>query len=212
MHRVLVTVGTAAALALSASACSSSNPTAAAAPATAPPPSASAGPGQPSTPAPAPGELTGFGATQTAWATKHTADPDKASIFWNPDPALPQTTDGKINDDYSGVTFTGGRATSYDLAFTARPLAAAEARVAQELPDDAHIVGSPQIQLKGMVGAQCVQVVYSSSKLASAVGNPKAGTVYAMLSSWNAFHLDESNIAAATLIGGNETDPGKSPC
>lgn len=219
MRRELLAVAGAAVLALAAAACGSSSPTTtsagAASPGTSSTPAAPPSSAPPSSAAPAVAaahDLTGFGATQAAWSTKHTPDPDKGDEFWNPDPALPKTTDGNVNDDYAGVTFTGGRALSYDVAFTARSLQAAETLISKELPGDTKIVGSPQTQLHGLAGAQCVQVTYSSAQLAAVVGGPHGGTVYAVFQSWNAFHLDESTIAATSLVSENESEAGKSPC
>src|SRR6185437_2529970 len=120
--------------------------------------------------------------------------------------------DGKVNDEYVGVTFTGGRALDYDVSFTARSLQAAEALIGKELPGDAKITGSPQMQLKGLAGAQCVQVTYDSAQLASVVGGAHGGVVFAVFSSWDAFHLHESSIASASLVSANESDASKSPC
>jgi len=208
--RKLVTAASCAALVLSAASCASSPTTVSAGAAS---PGVSSTPsGAPSSPAAASAGLTGFGATQAAWSTKHTEDKDKGPEFWNPDPALPKTTDGNVNDAYTGVTFTGGRALDYDVAFTARSLQAAESLVAKELPADAKVVGSPQTQLHGLAGAQCVQLIYNSAKLASVVGGPHGGEVFAVFQSWDAFHLHESAIAAAALVSGNESDASKSPC
>lgn len=152
--------------------------------------------------------LTGFGATQQAWDAHHTADADKmASGVYNPDPALPKTKDGQVNDEYSGVTADGGRVDSYFRAFTARSTDAALALVKAELPPDA--VLSKPVVTTGVVDSKCLILSATSPTLGKVLGGANGSRVEIELQSWTATELDQSAIAAAALVSANKGDaPG----
>jgi hypothetical protein len=194
-----------------ASAVTTSSP---AAPATATPrPSGkAAAPAAPTTPSAV--ALTGFGATQEQWAAHHVADQNNGPEFWDPDPALQLTTTGGVNDAYSGVDFAGtpARALLYDLLMTPRSLSAAEVKVAAELPPDA-VVGKPVYDFKGLAGAQCVEVDYTSATLGKILGGAHDDLVYAVFQSAQANTLDLSKIEWVALVSApQDTDTETNAC
>jgi len=158
--------------------------------------------------------LTGFGATQAQWAAHHVPDENNGPDFWNPNPALPPTTTGGVNDEYIAVTFAGSpaRALTYDLLMTPRSLSAAEAKVALELPPDA-VPGKPIYDFKGLMGAQCVEVDYTSATLGKVLGGAHGNLVYAVYQSAQANTLDVSQIEWVALVSApQDTDTGTNAC
>lgn len=153
-------------------------------------------------------DLTGFGATQGAWDAHHTADSGKtAAGFYNPDPALPKTTDGQINDDYSAVTADNGRVDAYFRAFTARPTAAALQLVKAELPADA--VLSKPVVTTGATGSKCLILTATSQAVGKVLGGANGSRVLVELQSWNPAVLDQNSIMSAALVTANKGDaPG----
>lgn len=188
--------------------CSSSTSKPAAAPAGQTPPATSVAVPATSSVAAAPDGLTGFGATQQAWDAHHTADPDKtAAGVYNQDPALPKTKDGQVNDDYVGVTADGGRVDSYNLVFTARPVAAALAAVKAELPADATL--TKPVVTAGLVDSKCLILTATSATVGKALGGASGLRIEVELQSWDPTVLDQSAIMSAVLVTANKGDaPG----
>lgn len=157
--------------------------------------------------APADG-LTGFGATQAAWDAHHTADTGvQASGSYNPDPALPKTKDGAVNDAYVAVTTDGGRVDAYFLRFTARSTADALAKVEAELPPDATLTAP--VVTSGLVDSKCLILTATSPTIGKALGGADGSRVGIELQSWDATHLDQSAIASAVLVTADKGDaPG----
>ena len=195
MHRTLLL----ATVALALAGCSSGSSKPAAAPA--------ARVATTATPAPATaqtaGGLTGFGASQQAWDAHHAADTDKAGAgVYNPDPTLPKTKDGQVNDDYVGVTADGGRVDSYNLVFTARPTAAALTAVKAELPADA--VLSKPVVTTGLVDSKCLILTATSTTVGKALGGTNGSRIEVELQSWDPTALDQSAIMSAVLVTANK--------
>lgn len=152
--------------------------------------------------------LTGFGAAQSAWDAHHTADPNAiGSGVYNPDPALPKTNDGQVDDDYIGVTADAGRVNAYFLRFSARSTADALAKVKAELPPDATLTAP--VLTAGLADSKCLILTATSARVGKALGGPSGGRVLIELQSRDATVLDESAIVSAALVTANKGDaPG----
>lgn len=161
------------------------------------------------TTAAAAGGLTGFGATQQAWDAHHTADTDKTGAgVYNPDPVLPKTKDGQVNDDYvAAVASDDGHVDAYNVSFSARSTAAALDRVKQELPPDAQF-GKPVVT-SGLVDSKCLIVTATSATVGKVLGGVNGSRIGIELQSWDPKVLDQSAIMSAALVTENKGDtPG----
>jgi hypothetical protein len=101
--------------------------------------------------------ITGFGATNGAWDAHHTSDRKYApGAVYNPDPSAPSGA------QYDGVLHEAGRVLQYDLRFPNESITSAKAKVAQELPPDAHRVAFS-------VKDTCAFELFRSAKLGRAL-------------------------------------------
>jgi hypothetical protein len=169
----------------------------------------SATPAPTTTQAAAAGGLTGFGATQAVWDAHHAADTDKTGAgVYSPDPALPKTKDGQVNDDYvAAVASDDGHVDAYNLLFTARPTAAALDRVRQELPPDAQF-GKPVVT-SGVADSKCLVLTATSATVGRVLGGANGSRIEIELQSWDPTVLDQSAISSAALVTANKGDaPG----
>jgi hypothetical protein len=114
-----------------------------------------------------PSSAAGLGATDTAWNSTHTADPDQpAGDSYDPDPSLVRAGDNGVTPDrYNGLIHNGGRVTDYVERFkVGTSTAAARSAARAELPSDATSVWSA---LKD----GCAVDVFHSNQLATALGS-----------------------------------------
>jgi hypothetical protein len=108
--------------------------------------------------------VTGFGATDAAWNSSHTADPHSLpGTAYDPDPSLPKVNGG-VADRYYAVQHEGGTVTQYEYRFANVPIAAAKAGVLRtEFPLDAKIKWFA-------VKRGCAQMMVTSKTLGRGLG------------------------------------------
>src|SRR5215471_10916959 len=84
-------------------------------------------------------EVTGFGATESAWNATHTADHEgklDPTAVYNPNPSLPEVN-GHMGSEYTSVLYTDGHVTGYEYHTVGTPIGAIkESVLRQQFPSD----------------------------------------------------------------------------
>jgi hypothetical protein len=113
--------------------------------------------------------VTGFGATDAAWNSAHTAVSGFApGSVYDADPSLPKVN-GHEGTHYVGVIHENGRVVSYDYMFTNRPIAMARSDVLRtQFPHDAKVAWFA-------VKSTCAQMMVTSATLAKALSSKAIG-------------------------------------
>ncbi|MBI1759526.1 MAG: hypothetical protein HYR62_09930 [Actinobacteria bacterium] len=141
-----------------------------------------------------PPALTGFGATDADWRSRHLPDPARpAGTAYNPDPLIP-AVDGKMGARYFDVVHTAGRVLGYTVAIDpGSGLAGARRTALAELPGDAREVWSAPL-------GSCSLVQLRSATLARVLGNlDPTGSVLVELRPATGAYAVADDIAAAVF-------------
>jgi hypothetical protein len=108
-------------------------------------------------------DITGFGATDAAWSSRHTEDKAFApGAVYDADPSV------YSGARYVAVNHSNGRVLGYTMNFPPSPATAVKAEVLKEFPSDASI-------LWFSVRDTCAQFETKSAKLGAALGAPAIG-------------------------------------
>lgn len=113
--------------------------------------------------------VTGFGATEAAWNSNHTADSKYApGAVYDPDPNV------RSGDRYDATMHTDGHVLGYTMNLPAgTTVDAAKAAVLREFPSDASIIWF-------VARDSCALLEVKSALLGSALGDPKIGDAEGM--------------------------------
>jgi hypothetical protein len=146
--------------------------------------------------------ITGFGATMEAWNANHKLDRRySAATVYNSDPKAP------TGADYNQVMFEDGRALGYDLRFPSLSITAARAKVAHELPRDAHRVA---FTVKDVCAFELLRSATLGRALGAKIGDPSGAVLVEFGSGVSEDHYDASAVSGA-LFSLGATSPSSIP-